>query len=101
MLFEGRYCKQNRASKRIYTGPPLMNRKAIKAEETRQKQLTAEFNKVATRWTIVRQRANIKYLKWSNKQLENGLKDAEFDTWENVIKRDDIKIAVTEVNAKN
>ena len=89
-----------RAKARAYMGPPLQTRKAIKAEETRQIQLTKEFNKVAARWSRVKQEANIKFLKWSNNELENQMRNAEFDDMETDIKRGNVRESITNVMAK-
>ena len=52
---------------------------AIQAENDRLMKLQKEFNKIAARWSRIRQEANIKYLGWSNSKLEIMLKEAETD----------------------
>ena len=57
---------------------------------------TAEFNKIAAEWIIVRKRAKVAYLKWSNEDLETKLQEADFDILETDIKRDNKKLAIAQ-----
>ena len=68
-----------RDSQREYNGPPLISDTAIQAENDRLMKLQKEFNKIAARWSRIRQEANIKYLGWSNSKLEKMFKEAEED----------------------
>jgi hypothetical protein len=71
--------KKLRDLQREYNGPPLISDTAIQAENDRLMKLQKEFNKIAARWSRIRQEANIKYLGWSNPKLENMFKEAKED----------------------
>ena len=71
--------KKLRDSQREYKGPPLISDTAIQAESERLMNLQKDFNKIAARWSRIRQEANIKYLGWSNSKLEKMFKEAEED----------------------
>ena len=86
-----------RASKRFYTGPPLLTKKAIKAEKIRQKKLDIQFKKEAAEWTVIRKMAKKAY----NPEREAILEDMKLDLIEMTMENDKVKVATAQKLAEN
>ena len=86
----------NRAAIKAYRGPPLITKKAKKAEMVRQANLNKHFNREAAKWTVVKKRAKIEYLKQNNPVRGAELKDLMMNEIGILMDNNELKLATAQ-----
>ena len=71
--------KLMRETERLYKGPILSSDEDREEERKRQISLRKKFNREDTRWSLVREEAELKYCAWANVVLESMIKSKTED----------------------